>query len=198
MSLYEYIHRRIVSLKGHLWSSQQQLAERSGIGQSQISRYLKGERGLTLEAACNLLEALGATVIFPGDSPHRDTDPAAETPQPSVLEAELRRTLRESIPQNAEPLYASRIYPNIPKAQAVARLQSLLDGKKSLTIQDYYPIAAAASDFKPGTLLDTVASDIVTRATQISTESMSLKEPTSPRMAYGPQKLQEPETDYKA
>lgn len=198
MSLHEFVLKRILSLKGKLWSTQLHLAERAGISQSQISRYLKGQGTLTFDSACNLLEALGATIVFPGDKKERDTDPAADHPAPSALEEALRRNLRESIAPQAEAMYATRIYHNIPKEEAVARLRSVLEGTRPLTIQEYYPIAAAVSDFKPGSLIDFVAADIVTRATETHTISLELKEPKNPRMAYGPQKLQEPDSPYKS
>lgn len=54
-----------------LWSKQEQLAEKSGVSQSQISRAVNagrpGNPGIGLDDVMKLLGALGAKIVFPGE-----------------------------------------------------------------------------------------------------------------------------------
>lgn len=62
--------KRIRELKGTLWSTQGELAERAGINQSQMSRFLNDKTPTQLQSGnlFKLLDSLGAKIVFPGDS----------------------------------------------------------------------------------------------------------------------------------
>jgi transcriptional regulator with XRE-family HTH domain len=49
--------------------SHNELARKSGVSQPQLSRFLTGERTLTLPAAAKVCEALGLRLVGPGDKP---------------------------------------------------------------------------------------------------------------------------------
>lgn len=64
-------------LKKSSWT-QKKLADRAGIGQSQLSKILAGEANPTLRTIANLEEALGKDIIIGPDFYHGETEPEME------------------------------------------------------------------------------------------------------------------------
>jgi hypothetical protein len=65
--------------------NQTELAERSGVGQSRISRFLKPGGTMTSDGLFVLLERLGAKIIFPGD-----IEPGCTTPEAAKVDAAIK------------------------------------------------------------------------------------------------------------
>jgi transcriptional regulator with XRE-family HTH domain len=55
-----------------------ELGQRSGVNQSQLSRFVRGERGLTLAAAAKVCEVLGLGLAWQGGA----APPSRPTPRP--------------------------------------------------------------------------------------------------------------------
>src|SRR5262245_31532013 len=63
-----------------------ELAKQCGVSQPQLSRFLLGQRTLTLPAAARVCEALGLRLVGPGEP-----EPAATAPQPRAPEPKSGR-----------------------------------------------------------------------------------------------------------
>jgi transcriptional regulator with XRE-family HTH domain len=57
-----------------------ELARRSGVSHSQISRFVRGERLLALDAASKLFDALGLQIVEPEEPPAPAKKPAPKKP----------------------------------------------------------------------------------------------------------------------
>ena len=75
----------------HSGQSLYQLAQATGVGRDRLSRFLRGERDLTLEAADRLCQALGLVLT------KREAPPAPEPPQadPDMLKKKVRKKKAE-------------------------------------------------------------------------------------------------------
>lgn len=60
--MHDEIREKIKSLQKKAWSTQEDLASKSGVSQAQISRFLRGKGTIQFDAACRLMEAIGMTV----------------------------------------------------------------------------------------------------------------------------------------
>lgn len=111
MDMHEEIRVKIKSLKRTAWNTQGELAEKSGVSQAQISRFLSGKGTIQFDSACKLMEAVGISFSSLDDAP---ADPTREvcfinaesaltngpTPPPDVAEDYL------AVPMASEPVAA--------------------------------------------------------------------------------------------
>jgi transcriptional regulator with XRE-family HTH domain len=71
-----------------------ELGQRSGVNQSQLSRFLRGERGLTLAAAAKVCEVLGLELAWrAGAVPPTRTEPRAGPGRPPKAAAAAAESL---------------------------------------------------------------------------------------------------------
>ena len=64
-----------VAIQEAIWKQgfqQAELARRVGLSPAQVSRFLKGERGLSLESIDRLMEALGLEIVIQPGTRGRD------------------------------------------------------------------------------------------------------------------------------
>lgn len=71
--------------------SQAQLSKESGVSQGQLSRFLRGERKLSLDAAAKLFDYFGFDVVQQSKPPADQGEPAEEPPPPPPPPRRRRR-----------------------------------------------------------------------------------------------------------
>lgn len=121
----------IKACKATIWKTQAQLSEMSGVAQPQISRLLNKNGTIGFDRACDLLDAVGAWIVFPGTklsalSQAQSIDPLA------VKVQEIAKTLRDSGVRDFEVLSAVR---------------SMLDAEIEKARQSTYMLSETASPF---------------------------------------------------
>lgn len=110
----------IKALKGKAWRSQAQLSEMAEVAQPQISRLLMKKGTIHFDAACRLLDALGAWIVFPGTKlsglpQAQELDPLSTKVQTivdtlrssGVAEMEILRAVRSMLDAEIEKAGAS-------------------------------------------------------------------------------------------
>ena len=108
MSLENEIRMAIKGSKGRLWKTQEELSQRSGVSQPQISRFLRGSGTIGMDAGCDLIESLGGSIVFPGEQKDTTREVCFVEQRPSKS---IHAHSQHPVPENymAVPLTASPV-----------------------------------------------------------------------------------------